>query len=1174
TITDNVTEIGSYAFDGNQLTSIAIPDNVTSIGRYTFRDNQLTNVTIPYNVTEIGEGAFLDNQLTRVTVLATTPPILVSVDNIDVFFTNPNQIDLIVPDGTEAAYEEAVGWTGFTILVPFVTTWEVGNADYGDGDLTVTIPTTGSGYDFTVDWGDNSTPTTHVGSGANLASHEYPSADTYTIKIYGHFPRIYFNNGGDKDKITAVTQWGDIQWESMERAFYGCTRLDVTATDAPDLQNVTQMYAMFQNATLLAGNQYFNNWTVDNVENMTNMFFGASSFNADISGWNVGNVTTMHAMFLNATNFNNDGQPMNWGDNTGEVTTMAYMFFGASSFNADIGQWDVSSVTSMGEMFHGATSFNGNIGNWETNTGNVTAMHNMFQGAISFDQDIGEWNVGKVENMNIMFYGASAFNQDLGSWDLGKVTNMNDIFRASGMDCTQMSATLIGWADQGDENIPNNLTLGTVPDYGSYASTAVNTLINDNGWTITGTVETECGNPFTTTWEVGNADYGDGDLTVTIPTTGSGYDFTVDWGDNSTPTTHVGSGANLASHEYPSADTYTVKIYGDFPRIYFNNGGDKDKITAVTQWGDIEWSSMGRAFYGCTHLDVTATDAPDLQNVTDMHAMFNGTSLTGTATNLNSWNVANVEDMANMFLGTSSFNADISGWDVGNVKNMLNMFFNASSFNAVISGWDVGEVTSMHGMFWGASSFNADISGWDVGEVTSMYGMFFNASSFNADISGWDVGEVTSMYGMFNEASSFNADIGQWDVSSVASMVDMFSGASAFNQDLGGWDISNTTTLNDIFRASGMDCTQMSATLIGWADQGDGNIPDNLTLGTMPDYGSYASTAVNTLINDNDWTITGTVETECGNPFTTTWEVGNADYGDGDLTVTIPTTGSGYNYIVDWGDGNVEPGFTANAEHTYTTAGTYTVKIYGNFPQIYFANIGDKDKITAVTHWGDIQWQSMVNTFWGCSKLDVTAMDAPNLENVTEMYGMFGGATSLTGTATDLNSWNVANVESMAFMFNGASAFNADISGWDVGEVTDMALMLDQSGLSATNYGATLGGWANASNTPTNVTLGAGGLEYDCDGKAYRDILTSNPNNWTILNDTDVCTLSINNEVFSNTISVSPNPVTSVLAINGPAGFKLKQATIYTIMGKQLLNTTSTTLNTSSLSSGLYLLKI
>ncbi|MEP4442054.1 MAG: leucine-rich repeat domain-containing protein, partial [Hyphomicrobiales bacterium] len=113
TITDNVTEIGSYAFYGNELTSIAIPDNVTSIGRYTFRDNQLTNVTIPYNVTEIGEGAFLDNQLTRVTVLATTPPTLVSVDNIDVFFTDPNQIDLIVPNGTEAAYEEAVGWTGF-----------------------------------------------------------------------------------------------------------------------------------------------------------------------------------------------------------------------------------------------------------------------------------------------------------------------------------------------------------------------------------------------------------------------------------------------------------------------------------------------------------------------------------------------------------------------------------------------------------------------------------------------------------------------------------------------------------------------------------------------------------------------------------------------------------------------------------------------------------------------------------------------------------------------------------------------------------------------------------------------------------------------------------------------------------------------------------------------------
>ena len=33
------------------------------------------------------------------------------------------------------------------------------------------------------------------------------------------------------------------------------------------------------------------------------------------------------------------------------------MFYGAESFNGDVSKWDVSSVTNMKEMFRGATSF-------------------------------------------------------------------------------------------------------------------------------------------------------------------------------------------------------------------------------------------------------------------------------------------------------------------------------------------------------------------------------------------------------------------------------------------------------------------------------------------------------------------------------------------------------------------------------------------------------------------------------------------------------------------------------------------------------------------------------------------------------------------------------------------------------------------------------------------------
>ena len=43
------------------------------------------------------------------------------------------------------------------------------------------------------------------------------------------------------------------------------------------------------------------------------------------------------------------------------VTDMSGMFFGAHSFNGDISPWDVSGVTDMSGVFAGASSFNGDI---------------------------------------------------------------------------------------------------------------------------------------------------------------------------------------------------------------------------------------------------------------------------------------------------------------------------------------------------------------------------------------------------------------------------------------------------------------------------------------------------------------------------------------------------------------------------------------------------------------------------------------------------------------------------------------------------------------------------------------------------------------------------------------------------------------------------------------------
>jgi surface protein len=173
----------------------------------------------------------------------------------------------------------------------------------------------------------------------------------------------------------------------------------------------------------------------------------------------------------------------------------------------------------------------------------------------------------------------------------------------------------------------------------------------------------------------------------TLPATGT-YD--VDWGDGIVETK-----TGAATHTYPVAGNYVIKVTGGLTSIAFNNGGDRLKLLEIQNWGDVVWSSFNGAYWGCSNCLFTATDSLVLP-----------------------------ADCASSFRQCTAFNQSVSSWNTSAVTSMFAMFTNCSVFNQSVSNFNTSLVTNMGSMFSGCANFNQPVENFDTASVTLMTFMF------------------------------------------------------------------------------------------------------------------------------------------------------------------------------------------------------------------------------------------------------------------------------------------------------------------------------------------------------------------------------------------------------------------------------------------------------------------
>jgi surface protein len=555
----------------------------------------------------------------------------------------------------------------------FITTWDTRLTGSGTSNSSsIVLPLFGT-QAITASWGDGTT--SNISSSTQVdRTHSYATPGIYTVTITGSGQGFQFNNGGDRNKLLDIGQWGSISGSASDM-FEGCSNLVGTAPDTLSLET-TNLNSAFQEASKFNG--YINNWNTSNVTNFNNLFnanFSAMAFNQRLDNWNVEKVTSMFRMFWFNTTFNNNSisnwrpiscsnftdtfygsaynHPINWPFSASNINMS--LMFRASNYNQNIGSWDVSRVTNMNQMFYENFSFrnsgSSDINNWRPIS--CSNFSSMFQSSV-FNQPIGNWPLSASSiTMGNMFRGSS-FNQNIGAWDVSKVTSMGGMFRDNTAFNNSGSSDINNWRPISCSNFSSMFEGATVfnQPIGNWpiSASSVNMSLmfrsangfnqNISSWN-TSTV-TNMNNMFL---QAGAFNQPIGSWNTSAVTNMSGM-----FNQASSFNQNIGSWnvSNVTSFEYM------------FYFINFNNGGSSD----INNWV------------------IKTTGSVNMSGMFNYAGSFNQP--------IGSWNTSAVTTMSDMFDNANAFNQDIGSWNVGNVTNFTGFMTNKATYSflhTIYDGW-------------------------------------------------------------------------------------------------------------------------------------------------------------------------------------------------------------------------------------------------------------------------------------------------------------------------------------------------------------------------------------------------------------------------------------------------------------------------------------------------------